>query len=59
VPLFNKVTLKLQNGKTFTIVKRNSGNQITGLTYGGRKIDGYFIPHSDLVKGKELVITTR
>ena len=59
VPLFNKVTLKLQNGKTFTIVKKNSGNQITGLTYGGRKLDGYFIPHSDLVKGRELVITTR
>ena len=58
-PLFNKVTLKLQNGKTFTIVKKNSGNRITGLTYGGRKLDGYFIPHSDLVKGRELVITTK
>jgi predicted alpha-1,2-mannosidase len=59
VPLFEKVTVKLSNGKTFTIVKRNSGNQITSLTYGGKKIDGYFIRHSELANGKELVITTK
>jgi len=58
-PLFNKLTLKLQDGKTFTIVKMNSGKLITGLAYGGRKMDGYFIPHSDMVKGRELVITTK
>jgi len=49
----------LQDGKTFTIVKMNSGKLITGLAYGGRKMDGYFIPHSDMVKGRELVITTK
>jgi putative alpha-1,2-mannosidase len=58
VPLFDKTDVKL-NGKTFTIIKKNSGLKITGITYGSRKIDGYFIAYHDLIKGKKLVITTR
>jgi predicted alpha-1,2-mannosidase len=59
VPLFDEVKMRLSNGKTFTILKKNSGRQITGLTYAGRKMDGYFLPHHELVKGKKLVITTK
>jgi predicted alpha-1,2-mannosidase len=58
VPLFDQVDMKL-NGKTFTIVKQNSGLKITGIRYGSRKIDGYFITHHELMKGKKLVITTQ
>jgi predicted alpha-1,2-mannosidase len=58
VPLFDKVEFAL-GGKTFTIVKKNSGKKIESITYDGKKIDGYFIPHSELVKGKKLVITTQ
>jgi predicted alpha-1,2-mannosidase len=58
VPLFDKVNLKLSNTETLTIVKRNSGTKITNLTYDNRKVNGYFIPHHELLKGKELVITT-
>ena len=58
VPLFKEVNFKLNN-KTFTIVKKNSGTKIVGLTYDDRKIDGYFIPHHELVRGKKLVITTK
>jgi len=58
VPLFDKVNLKLSNNETLTIVKRNSGTKITNLTYDNRKVKGYFIPHHELLKGKELVITT-
>ena len=58
VPLFDKVDVKL-NDKTFTILKRNSGRKITGITYDNQKIDGYFVPHHELIKGKKLVITTQ
>ncbi len=57
VPLFDKVEFTLGN-KTFTIEKKNSGKKIDRITYDGKKIDGYFIPYSKLVKGKKLVIVT-
>jgi putative alpha-1,2-mannosidase len=59
VPLFQKITFKLNEGKTVTILKKNSGERITSITYGGQQIDGYFVNHSDLGARKELVITTK
>jgi predicted alpha-1,2-mannosidase len=58
VPLFDKVEVDLGE-KKFTIIKKNSGTKIDNITYDNKKIDGYFIPHAELVKGKKLVITTR
>ena len=58
VPLFDKVEFTFGDVTQFSISKKNSGKKITDITYGGKKVDGYFIPHSDLKKGKELVITT-
>lgn len=58
VPLFDKIEFTFGDGTQFSISKKNSGKKITDITYGGKKVDGYFIPHSDLKKGKELVITT-
>jgi putative alpha-1,2-mannosidase len=58
VPLFQKTTFKLNDGKTLTILKKNSGLRITRITYGRKTIDGYFVNHSDLETGRELVITT-
>lgn len=58
VPLFDKVEFTFGDGSRFSISKRNSGRKITDITYGGKKVDGYFISHSDLKKGKELIITT-
>jgi len=58
VPLFDEVSMQLA-GNTFTIVKGNSGKKITDITYDNRKIDGYFVPHRELVKGKKLLITTK
>ncbi len=57
VPLFDKVTFNL-NGKDFTISKQGSGRKIKEITYGGQKIDGYFINHDQLKEGKELLIAT-
>jgi putative alpha-1,2-mannosidase len=59
VPLFGKVAFQLGNNKVFTIVKMGTGNRITNLTYAGHKVNGYFLPHSELAKGEELVITTK
>jgi predicted alpha-1,2-mannosidase len=59
VPIFDEVDLKLNDNRTCTILKKNSGRKISDITYDNRKIDGYFIPHHELTKGKKLVITTR
>ena len=57
VPLFDKVVFHL--GETpFTIRREGSGRKIRSITYDGQKINGYFISHDDLKRGKELVITT-
>lgn len=58
VPLFRKTTFKLNEGNTLTILRKNSGERITNITSNGKKIDGYFVAHSDLEAGKKLVITT-
>lgn len=56
VPLFDKVEIALGNKVNCTIVKTNPGNKIGEITYDGRKIDGYFISHQELLQGKKLVI---
>jgi putative alpha-1,2-mannosidase len=58
VPIFNKIRMRLDNGKTYTIIKKNSGTKITSLYYDGRKVDGYFISDKELQKGKVLQIFT-
>ncbi len=58
VPIFDKVGFDLGE-KKFTIIKKNSGKKIDNITYDNKKIEGYFIPHSELLKGKKLVITMR
>ncbi|MHB9142888.1 MAG: glycoside hydrolase family 92 protein, partial [Paludibacter sp.] len=58
VPLFDKVEFNLVN-KEFTIIKKNSGKKIDNISYDNKKIEGFFIPHSELLKGKKLVITTK
>ena len=58
VPLFDKVEIKLNEKTTFTILKKNSGSKITDISYGGKKIKGYFISDEELKKGRKLVITT-
>lgn len=57
VPLFDKIQMKL-NDKTLTILKQNTGRKITGITYDNHKVDSFFMPYHELVKGKKLVVTT-
>lgn len=58
VPLFDKVEINL-DGKIFTITKKNLGKKITGITYGDKKMDGYFITDAEIKQGKNLVLTTK
>jgi predicted alpha-1,2-mannosidase len=57
VPLFDKVDVSMGDGH-FTILKKNSGKKIGSITCDGERINGYFVSHDDLKKGKELVIAT-
>jgi hypothetical protein len=49
----------LENGKTYTVIKMNSGKKIMNLYYGGKKIDDYFITDKELKSGKQLEIATK
>ncbi len=57
VPIFDRSVVKLGD-RAFTILKVNSGRKISAITYDNRKVDGYFVSHHELSKGKRLVITT-
>lgn len=59
VPLFDKAVITPGGKAPFTIVKAGSGPKISAVTYDGRTLDGYFISHHDLMKGKTLVITAK
>lgn len=56
VPLFDKVEFSLGENKHFTIRKEGNGAKITDISYGGNKVDGWFISHDKLEEGKELLI---
>ncbi|MDR1557317.1 MAG: GH92 family glycosyl hydrolase [Tannerellaceae bacterium] len=58
VPIFDHVVFNM-NDTPFTISKINKGRKISNITYNGQKINGYFISHDELKKGKGLVITTK
>lgn len=58
VPLFDEVRFTLGDSTQFTIRKVGSGPKITNITYGGEKLNGWFIPHELLKQGKELLIQT-
>ncbi len=56
-PFFDRVTIKLHNGKTFTIgARHNSANNkyIQSITLNGRPLSRVWIKHSELVNGGRL-----
>ena len=59
-PLFDKATLKLANGKTFTITANGNGWQeyyIRSATLNDEAFDKTYFSHQDVMKGGELVFT--
>lgn len=59
VPLFDKVTFTMGDGTRFFVRKEGNGKKIANITYNGKKLNGWFIDHSALQKGKELKIKTQ
>lgn len=58
VPLFDNVKFALPaENKSFTVTKNGKGRKITGIAYGGEKLDGWFISHDKLKEGRELVLS--
>lgn len=56
VPLFDRVKVRLGDGSSFTVIKSGTGRKIKQITCGDKKIDGYFVAHDELKKGKVLRI---
>ena len=57
-PLFDKVTMHLPNGKTFTIVAKNvskDNKYIKSVTFNGKAYNQWYISHQELLNGGELV----
>ncbi len=51
VPIFDEVKIQLGD-KTTTIRKEGEGRKIDEITYGGKKLHGYFISDADLKKAR-------
>jgi len=57
-PLFRKITLHLENGKTFTIKAPDNSEKniyINEAYLNGKKYDHNYINHTDIIKGGELL----
>lgn len=58
-PLFSKVTIDLHNGKTFTLIAKNSSRTnkyIQSATLNGKELESPWFSHNDLVNGGQLVL---
>jgi predicted alpha-1,2-mannosidase len=58
-PLFDKVTVSLQNGKTFTVTAKGNGYQeyyIRGATLNGETLNKTYFSHKDILDGADLVL---
>ncbi len=59
VPIFDTVALRVSPNETVTIRRRGSGRRIVDISYDGRKVQGYFVPHHELMRGKDLTVTVQ
>ena len=56
-PIFDKATIHLQNGKTFTIAAKNNGPQeyyIEGAQLNGKPFDKIYLTHDQILHGGQL-----
>jgi predicted alpha-1,2-mannosidase len=59
-PLFNKITMQLENGKQFVIDAANNSKEnlyVSGISLNGKPWDKNYITHEDLLKGGKLGFT--
>ncbi|MBR2331835.1 MAG: GH92 family glycosyl hydrolase [Alistipes sp.] len=58
-PLFDKVSINLDNGKTFTVVAQNNSEEnkyIQSATLNGQPFNRTYFSHEDITSGGELVL---
>lgn len=58
-PIFDKVTITLENGRTFVIRARNNSDRniyVQSSTLNGKEFTKWFLRHEDIVSGGELVL---
>ena len=56
-PLFKKMTLNLENGKTVTITSKNNSSKnryISSMTVNGKKSTKNYLTHEDFLKGAKI-----
>lgn len=58
VPLFDTVTLRL-NDKEFKVVKTNNSRKLDKILYDGKPLNGFFISHDQILKGKNIEVITK
>jgi len=59
-PLFNKATMYLENGKTFTVVAENNSSEnlyVSSVTLNGKPHNKSFINHDAIMNGGTMVFT--
>lgn len=59
-PLFDKATINLENGKSFTVKTKNKSDDniyIASATLNGKEYPYSYINHQDIITGGELVFT--
>jgi len=58
VPNFDKVTVRLENGKTFTVVAKNlspENRYVSSVRLNGKKLNRSFLYYDEIAEGGELV----
>lgn len=58
VPVFDKVEFDLGDA-TFTVTKQGTGRRLSAVSYDGKPLEGCFVEHDELKRGKDLVITVK
>jgi len=56
-PLFPKATVKLENGRSFTVTARGAGPYVDALSVNGRPIERTWLSHEELMRGARLDFT--
>lgn len=59
-PLFEKSTIQLKDGKTFTVIAHNNSREnkyVQSMVLNGKKLDKPFFAHQDIVDGGTLELT--
>ena len=59
-PLFEKSTIQLKDGKTFTVIAHNNSREnkyVQSMVLNGKKLDKPFFTHQDIVDGGTLELT--